>query len=336
MQMAQLQLSATSSFALPDYMLSTLDVSVGTLTGNATGDQIVFLMYGGIGLVEWVFFSDLWLLNVNNLVWRQLYPSGTKPPALESYIMLTANVKMFAGEQTTVLFGGWTQFEGPSNRTFIYSLHRNYWTEVLAPPSSPSPIAVALPVGGLVRAISSSTSTYGSLIFFGGLIASQQHSFVSLQLLDLATLEWTIPQTNGTYPPARSLPNGQVLLERYLIIFGGFDAITRLPYGDMWKYDALENYWSEITPVSGPAPSRLYPQMASIGQAIVMFGGEDLLSERDSDLYVYSLVNNDWSLLNTRAGYPISISSGAGAQMPIIPSQNNSAGRRTGLYEHNI
>ncbi|MCK4609426.1 MAG: hypothetical protein KAT71_08085 [Gammaproteobacteria bacterium] len=209
---------------------------------DTTNDQ--FVMFGGWdGTTN---NNEVWVLSMAQKwspqpQWRQLTPSGTAPSARR----LASAVYHEAGNRM-ILFGGYDT----ADNNDVYALDMTAGSEAW---STLSPTGTAPLVRSNTRGNIDQTNELA--YFFGGFGASRYNDVWEL---DLTTTNgaWTELKATGTAgnPSERSDPctildetNGR------LIVFSGYNGTARL--NDVWEFDIATTTFTELTGVSGTAPS---------------------------------------------------------------------------------
>jgi N-acetylneuraminic acid mutarotase len=231
---------------------SALDASSsdGLVAPDASGMVVLF---GGTPSKAPKALDDTWTFD--GTAWTEI-PVNSSPSARTSAAMarLGNDVVLFGGEgpSYTVLGDTWT-FDGTS------------WTEVSLENAPPARSDAAIATLG------------NEIVLFGG------------QATQGLNDTWTFDGTNWTEvsvanpPPARSNA-AMATLGNKIVLFGGdawTDAGTSGFINDTWTFDGTS--WTELSMANAP-PARGGAAMATLGNAVVLFGGEGEGSSTTSGL----------------------------------------------------
>eukprot|EP01125_Pyxidicula_operculata_P000413 TRINITY_DN10446_c0_g1_i1.p1 TRINITY_DN10446_c0_g1~~TRINITY_DN10446_c0_g1_i1.p1 ORF type:complete len:341 (-),score=59.86 TRINITY_DN10446_c0_g1_i1:33-1055(-) len=240
-----------------------------------------------------VFYDDVWRINYTQsapLQWEQL-----KSVAPTSLIDLPrADHISFPFGNKVVTYAGinasWVLGE-----VLIYDIPSQTWTVVNDNPPPEARYghsAVTTPDGQ-------------SLIYGGSFLDGSTTS--ELWLYDPSTNSWK--QLNPANPPPERMWHVSAMVDDYnMIIWGGqsWDAATSF-YSDMWVYNLQSNTWKQIQ-TSFPSPGGQRAGSASVGcnGKMYTFGGSTSgdTPSCTNDLWMYSLTNNTWSVVNVKGTSP--------------------------------
>ncbi|MFX1518050.1 MAG: Kelch repeat-containing protein [Promethearchaeota archaeon] len=134
------------------------------------------------------------------------------------------------------------------------------------------------------------------VILFGG-ISMDNTELDDMWVYDCKNNIWTEKHVTNK-PPARS-GHGMVYdsINHRFFLFGGGQR-----YGwcnDTWIYDSTKKKWTEVFPQQSPSPRGSVAMYFDPNlESIILFGGYDDLGESANETWIYSVVNNTWTLLN--------------------------------------
>lgn len=232
--------------------------------------------------------NDTWLLDLDNLEWREINPA-VSPPA-RSDMGMAFDEK----NQVVVLFGGYClEVERDlCDDTWIFDPAANQWVE-MEPESSP-PVMYGLSLDYDSRG--------DTLLLFGGHMsrfsgnvmssAGYNDSVWSYSYQDNAWEEF--PREGSGSPVKRYWHQAAYLSEKGgLFVFGGDNGNTYL--SDSWLFETDALSWTRLRPEGSP-PARIVGALVSSpahGQ-LVLFGGLDNDFERLNDTWIYTASTNTW------------------------------------------
>lgn len=139
----------------------------------------------------------------------------------------------------------------------------------------------------------------GRAVMFGGFLSQTPAPIWTNETwsYEVATKRWELMRP-ATAPSPRHYP-GMVYDEKAdrMILFGG-----ALPQGKLsnetWTYDVDTDTWSEMRPAAAPSPRSSWSGMIydPVGDRVILHGGWTG-RENASDLWVYDLKKNTWTML---------------------------------------
>ena len=94
----------------------------------------------------------------------------------------------------------------------------------------------------------------GNCIYVFGGEDKARRAVNDLYVLDLTTLEWSLPTASGAPPSARSAHVAAAVDDRFLLVFGG-GSVARC-YNDLWVLDTETGAWSNPRPEGTPPTPR--------------------------------------------------------------------------------
>ncbi|WVZ73093.1 hypothetical protein U9M48_021441 [Paspalum notatum var. saurae] len=175
---------------------------------------------------------SVWLIDVETNTWSAVDTYGKVPPARsgQSVSLLGSRLLMFGGEDSKRRL---------LNDLHILDLDTMMWEEVKTEKGGPAP------------RYDHSAAVYADqyLLIFGG--SSHSTCFNDLYLLDLQTLEWSQPDTQGAHITPRSGHAGTIIDENWYIVGGGDNASGST---DTIVMNASKFVWSVVTSVSARDP----------------------------------------------------------------------------------
>ncbi|KAL6912323.1 hypothetical protein ACP4OV_001128 [Aristida adscensionis] len=175
---------------------------------------------------------SVWLIDVETNSWSALDTYGKVPIARggQSVSLLGSRLIMFGGEDNKRRL---------LNDLHILDLETMMWEEVKTVKGGPAP------------RYDHSAAVYADqyLLIFGG--SSHSTCFNDLYLLDLQTLEWSQPDTQGAHITPRSGHAGTLIDEYWYIVGGGDNASGST---DTILMNASKLVWSVVTTVSARDP----------------------------------------------------------------------------------
>ncbi|TVU27646.1 hypothetical protein EJB05_19142 [Eragrostis curvula] len=175
---------------------------------------------------------SVWLIDVETNTWSALDTYGKVPIARsgQSVSLLGSRLIMFGGEDNKRRL---------LNDLHILDLETMMWEEVKTAK------------GGPAARYDHSAAVYADqyLMIFGG--SSHSTCFNDLYLLDLETLEWSQPETQGAHISPRSGHAGTMIGENWYIVGGGDNASGST---DTIVMNASKFVWSVVTSVSARDP----------------------------------------------------------------------------------
>uniref|UniRef100_A0A0Q3RRH3 Uncharacterized protein n=1 Tax=Setaria italica TaxID=4555 RepID=A0A0Q3RRH3_SETIT len=175
---------------------------------------------------------SVWLIDVETNSWSAFDTYGKVPTARggQSVSLLGSRLLMFGGEDNKRRL---------LNDFHILDLETMMWEEVKTEKGGPAP------------RYDHSAAVYADqyLLIFGG--SSHSTCFNDLYLLDLQTLEWSQPDTQGAHIAPRSGHAGTMIDENWYIVGGGDNASGST---DTIVMNASKFVWSVVTSISARDP----------------------------------------------------------------------------------
>ncbi|KAF9208984.1 hypothetical protein BGZ59_010347 [Podila verticillata] len=140
----------------------------------------------------------------------------------------------------------------------------------------------------------------GRIYIFGGItsIGGQRgyQSFQSLPYIDVSGDKPTVGNqlTLGPTPPPRQNHCSALTDSAKVIIFGGYDANSKVTMNDVWSYDMITYTWSQIVP-SNPTSPRYGHNCDIHGANMVVYGGQASATiGYGRDVQVYDVMQSTW------------------------------------------
>ncbi|KAF1805974.1 hypothetical protein FB192DRAFT_1365361 [Mucor lusitanicus] len=140
-----------------------------------------------------------------------------------------------------------------------------------------------------------------SLYLFGG--GDGPNYFNDLYVLNVDTLTWSKPKTEGQAPSPRRA-HTTCIWNQKIIIVGGGDGARAL--ADVHMLDVSDPHlpkWSLLNPAGNPPIARGYHTSNLVKDKLIVYGGSDG-HECFSDVYVLDLVSNHWSQIDLDRAVP--------------------------------
>ncbi|KAG0026519.1 hypothetical protein BGZ81_006297 [Podila clonocystis] len=141
---------------------------------------------------------------------------------------------------------------------------------------------------------------YRNKIFnFGGIKATESRgyqSFGNLSYIDISlwppVLGWR--ETLGEIPPERAYHCSVLTSSRKVIIFGGYDFMTKMTLQDVWSLDMLTSTWTQIITTNPPRPR--YGHNCDIaGANMIVYGGmANNTHGYPQDIQIYDVMLSTW------------------------------------------
>eukprot|EP00897_Mesotaenium_endlicherianum_P000842 jgi/Mesen1/10759/ME000909S10083 len=126
-----------------------------------------------------------------------------------------------------------------------------------------------------------------------------------LQVLDLTNLAWSKVDPGASIDPLVPCAGHSLLVkdQRTLLLVAGHskDASQKV---QVRVYDIEANSWSILKTRGQVPPARGGQTVTQVGNALWLFGGEDLKRKLLNDVYVLDLATNVWELLETTGAPP--------------------------------
>jgi len=214
--------------------------------------------------------GDLHMLDLETMHWSQPETYGELPTPRSSHTACVWDKKM-------VIFGG--SGHRYSNEVFIYDTETRVWSQK-----------------DTYGMIPSERWCHSALMFgknkmyvFGG--SNDRKRDAHVYVLDLQTLEWTRPVTDGCGPQARQL-HSAVSIGHCMVVFGGW--IPHAELNDLYILNTHTLTWSQLAPEWAPPCRQLHSACALNGRMLV-FGGYSK-NKRMNDFHSFTIEHSIASL----------------------------------------
>jgi hypothetical protein len=155
-----------------------------------------------------------------------------------------------------------------------------------------------------------------------GIILKQTHFGIALAVAFVLTMHSDAALAASTVTWARQIPGGPVpriedalvydSVSNRVVMFGGYD-LNWNRLNDIWEYNGATKTWVDVTPQSGPLPTRRSGHTMAfdpIRRVIILFGGLDDSHNYLGDTWEWNTVNKTWTNV-TPAGVSPSVRQGA-------------------------
>ena len=139
------------------------------------------------------------------------------------------------------------------------------------------------------------------MVQFGGKSTRGAHN--DLYFLNLDSMEWTKPATNGQKPPIRFM-HGASIIGTQLYIFGGkVTQRSRLNDMHILNLKTATPQWSKVAAHGDIPPLIGGVTMDRYAGQFIVFGGKRVDTHESSDVYTFDPLRNKWSLVSTHTGF---------------------------------
>jgi hypothetical protein len=197
------------------------------------------VIFGGVTYPGGNITDQLWILDLNTLLWEQIEPSGVWPPPTRcnyaTYRWSTHEMIMFGGR--------WG--EERYNTTWTLNLNTYSWRNLVYENSPPSPRE-----GAPILIIQDSPN----MLVYGGYRPGPEY-MDELWLLDLGSRTWTEYEPDPPHPIARGYcPLLYDKRNNRALLFSGFSAYPGPGLNDLWQIDLDSIQYTELFP-TGDIPS---------------------------------------------------------------------------------
>lgn len=254
---------------------------------NPTDTSMV--LYGGVEYPGGYISNELWVLNLNDLMWTEIEPAGFWPPPTRCNY-----ATYWPGEHKMVMFGGRSGAER-YNTTWTLNLDDYSWEMITYQNTPPSPRE------GSPILILQGTST---MMIYGGYRPGPEY-IDELWTLDLVSGEWTQHFPDDPHPIARGYcPLIYDKEHNRVLLFSGFSAYSGPGLNDLWQISLDSMQYLQLYP-AGSIPSPRGRFTTIIGgfadHKATIFGGAHNYQYYYDDIYFL-----DWdSTVDIEDGNPI-------------------------------
>ncbi len=242
---------------------------VGHAMASIYGTNKILLNAGTTGR------NETWLYDLVNDTWTRMFPNP-EPPRRQIHAMAS-----ILGTDKVLLFGGYEPL-GPedSNKTWIYDLSENKWSENLFSTT---------PLGRSRHAMASIYGTDKILLFGGWQYSGSPHYLNDTWIYEYSNDTWT--EMHPSISPTNREKHAMAFIwgTDKVVLFGGTTG------GDeTWVYDLSKNSWTEKFPKNIPS-ARSRHGMATIygDDKVILFGGYTGVMLNDT--WVFDLSDNNWT-----------------------------------------
>ncbi len=151
------------------------------------------------------------------------------------------------------------------------------------------------PAGTIVNMAMVYDSSADRMVVFGG-TDFQGHGSDTTWAYDFESNTWT-DRNPETHPHAGWLDRAAYdSWAHRMIMFGGYDSVTRRFTNETWAYDYAGNNWTNLSPSGAPSP-RTRPGLAFDSQSdrVVLFGGDTSGTGYSNETFSYDYDTNTWT-----------------------------------------
>ena len=243
-------------------------------------DDTAMVIFGGVTYPGGYITDQLWILDLNTLLWEQIEPSGEWPPPTRCNY---ATYRWSAHEM--VMFGG--RWGGERyNTTWILDLETYTWRNLEYENTPPTPRE-----GAPILILQDSPN----MLVYGGYRPGPEY-IDELWVLDLDTGIWTAYDPDPPHPIARGYcPLLYDKRNNRALLFSGFSAYEGPGLNDLWQIDLDSIQYTELIP-TGQIPSSRGRFTTIIGNfadhRATIFGGA-----HDYEYYYDDVYFLDWDVL---------------------------------------
>lgn len=255
----------------------------------------VILLFGGKD--QSGFRNDTWELDLETDTWKELKPLGipTLPPPRAAHSMVFDRA-----HGAIIMYGGWADQNLTLNDTWAYHLSNRTWVQKSPVGSPPSRALCGMAFD----------DRNGVAVVFGGSDSQWCRQTGETWTYNLTENRWTnmspfpAPSPRWGAGMTYDIENGKVVM-----FSGCYQGPTR-PYDikDTWAYDASQNAWSDMQPVSSPAERQSH-QMGYDSKRgnVFLFGGASSQAGAyfvRNDTWRYDYAENLWTFDNNTCTPP--------------------------------
>ena len=249
--------------------------------------------------------SDTWALNLENLTWDQVAAGGPGAPALAGHAAVSwnGNLLIIGGRAKATdkgqpledsmavrlldtSAGAWSMLDTKGlSKGLPPNDHRDAGEPQGTNRKNRASNMLATVPGP--RGAHTATLMNGKVYVFGGEDAKRR-PLSEFWTLDLATLEWDMPVTEGAQPSARSGHSALAFRNRYILIFGGGTVANC--FNDLVVLDTQTMEWIVPETEGSIPPPRAGHAAAILGTTLYIVGGGNNV-KGCADMYSLELSN---------------------------------------------
>lgn len=255
---------------------------------DPVGKQVVLFGGRGNGGVMGDLYDDLWALDLDRQLWKEMdVSSGPSPRLSPGLVYDPAHHQM-------ILFGGYRN-QGRVNDTWLFDLSSYEWEEITPALSPPARSDMGMAYDELNQV---------AVIFGGYCLDHQRDSCSDTWIFDPAAQTWSEMDPEISPPVMYGHTLEYDSKNNQLLLWGGhisvFDQgrMSSAGYNDsIWSYSLADNQWLEIPPGSQSRPvARYWHQSAFVPDrpGLLIFGGDSGYGYKD-DSWFFDLENTSWT-----------------------------------------
>ncbi|UCH89076.1 MAG: hypothetical protein JSV49_00040, partial [Thermoplasmata archaeon] len=232
------------------------------------------LLFGGW---DTTYDNETWIYNYTLNTWTNMTPSLSLPgdPSPRYGHAMAA----IWGTEYVVLFGGWEEFFGIDDDTWVYNRTNNSWQQKW-PASDPMP-----------RYNHAMTSVWGNTtaVLYGG-SAGQDETWIYDFNASNWIQEWPMPKPGFVYGHAMAT----IYEKEEVFLCGGWDFMDSRVRDEAWVYNVNEGNWFMVSPMMYPPPRAAHSITTLYNSTqVVMFGGLNEMGRLD-DTWHFEMPMDMW------------------------------------------
>ncbi|KAF9921352.1 hypothetical protein FBU30_008637 [Linnemannia zychae] len=237
----------------------------------------------------------LYIYNIASTSWSTVNAPGANAASWTN--RKNADLVTDPASGTTYLLGGSSAVDSTSTNE-IDSYKNGDWTPQLT-------VNAATAGAADLNWFNSGTSVlFNSKIYiFGGFSSSVgkrgYQSFQSLPYIDISTNPPThgVQFALGNFPGPRQDHCTVLTDSKKVLLFGGYDANTKLSLADLWSLDMITMTWTQIL-ATNPTKARHGHTCSIIGANMIVFGGLGIFADKtqayQKDVQIYDVMLSKW------------------------------------------
>ncbi len=250
------------------------------------------VVFGGVTYPGGNIINEVWILNLNTLLWENISHSNPWPPPTRCmYALFNPTYRQM------IIYGG-REFQRYED-TWIFDLAERGWHHFGYDGSRPMARE-----GALVALINEGNA----LLVYGGYNPGPEY-MDELWTLDLTSGIWTQHHPDQPHPTARGY-SPSIYDEKHsrILFFGGFSAYEGPGLNDLWEINLGSMQYNQLIPAGDiPSPRGRFTVVTQnfANHKAVIFGGADRYQSYYEDVYFL-----DWELLtsiNDPAELPVAV-----------------------------